>query len=128
MGSVGLRFIRVCNDKIKFYKITNRKSLGNQLKHVIELDSWFISNDRENAVWLESGYGPGMLISVHEDSPNIATIQFCTSGYDCCSYFNLNNLHWNGDVESQDQNKIYRNFQLMEDTPTPTPTFTCAPL
>lgn len=102
------------------------------MKHVIELDSWFISNDRENAAWLESGYGPGMLISVHEDSPNIATIAFCTSNGlgSCCNYFNLNNLHWYGDGESQDQNEIYRNFQLMEDTSTPTstPTFTCPPI
>lgn len=74
------------------------------MQHEIDLGIWFITNERQNDVLLTSGYGPGMLISVHKDSPNFATIEFCTlnGSNDCCTYFNLNNLYWY-------QDEVYRN-------------------
>lgn len=81
------------------------------MKHEIDLGRWFVSNERENGVWLESGSGTGMLISVHEDSPNVASIAFCQFDGECCFYFNLNNLEWSGEFEAQ--NKVYRNVPFV---------------
>ncbi len=66
------------------------------MQHEIDLGIWFDTDERNNRVLLTSGSGPGMWISVHEDSSNSATIEFdafsgMNNGY---TYFNLNNLHW----------------------------------
>lgn len=66
------------------------------MQHEIDLGRWFAADERDNSVLLTSGSGPGMWISVHEDSSNSATIEFdafngMNDGY---TYFNLNNLHW----------------------------------